>query len=39
MGYSLNSFMGDILRILWGTTTGAIKGDTRNLCNGSYGLF
>ena len=33
MSYSLNSLKG----IIWGTTTGAIKGDTRSLDCGSHG--
>ena len=36
MSYSLNSLKGDIWGILWGTTIGAIRGDTRSLDNGSY---
>ena len=37
MSYSLNSLKGVIWGIIYGTTTGDIKGDTRSLDNGSYG--
>ena len=35
LGYSLNSFKGIIWGIIWGTTIGLIKGDTRSLDHGS----
>ena len=36
MSYSLNSLRGVIWGIIYGTTIGVIKGDTRSLDNGSY---
>ena len=36
MSYSLNSFKGGILGIIWRTTVRVIKWDTRNLDYGSY---
>ena len=36
MSYGLNSLRGVIYRIIYGTTTGVIKGDTRSLDYSSY---
>ena len=36
MSHNLNSLNGVIQGIMWGTTIGAIKVDTRSLDNGSY---
>ena len=38
MSYSLNSLKGVIYGIIYGTTIGLIKGDTRSLDNSSYAL-
>ena len=37
MSHSLNSLKGGYMGIIYGTTIGVIKGDTRSLDNGSYG--
>ena len=39
MSNTLNSLKWDIQGIIWGTTIGVIKGDTRSLDNGSYELY
>ena len=39
MSYGLNSLERNIWGIIWGTTIGLIKGDTRSLDYSSYGCF
>ena len=39
MSHSLNSLKGVIKGIIYGTTIGVIKGDTRSLDSGSYNIF
>ena len=39
MSYSLNSLKGVIWGIIWRTTIGVIKGDTRSLDYSSYGFW
>ena len=39
MSYSLNSLKGVIWGIIYGTTIGVIRGDTRSLDYSSYGVI